>query len=160
MVSRSRMLFPLDHYALCFSWSWLQLNTKRNYQHKELLEVSLPSVVLSKPTPQNLVHVLSVKSIFRLNILNLVLWFRFSLVPQHQLFMRDNGNSGLPGKQNSPTKHVRPLYWACLLISVPLLLKVDIWRLHPKEKKGQSTDTFLFSFREKQVEPMKKVRTL
>ena len=49
---------------------------------------------------------------------------------------------------------------AFLLISVPLLLKVNIWLLYPKEKKGQSTDTFLFTFREKQVEPMKKVRTL
>ena len=51
-------------------------------------------------------------------------------------------------------------HWAFLLISVPLLLKVNIWLLHPKEKKGQSTDTFLFSFREKQVEPMKLVRIL
>lgn len=58
--------------------------------------------------------------------------------------------------------HLQNMYdhWAFLLISVPLLLKVDIWLLHPKEKKGQSTDTFLFTFREKQVEPMKKVRTL
>ena len=58
--------------------------------------------------------------------------------------------------------HLQNMYdhWTFLLISVPLLLKVNIWFLHPKEKKGQSTDTFLFSFREKQVEPMKKVRTL
>ena len=58
--------------------------------------------------------------------------------------------------------HLQNMYdhWAFLLISVPLLLKVDIWLLHPKEKKGQSIDTFLFTFREKQVEPMKKVRTL
>ena len=48
-------------------------NTRRNYQHKELLEASLASMVLSKPTPHNLVHVLLVKSILRLNLLNLVL---------------------------------------------------------------------------------------
>ena len=66
----------------CFHWIIMHYashdldfnsNTKRNYEQKELLEVSLPSVVLSKPTLQNLVHVLLVKSIFRLNILNLVL---------------------------------------------------------------------------------------
>ena len=49
------------------------LDFNSNTKNKELLEVSLPSVVLIKPTPQNLVHVLLVKSIFRLNILNLVL---------------------------------------------------------------------------------------
>lgn len=60
------------HYASDYDPDF-NSNTKRNYQLKELLEAFLASMVLSKPTLQNLVHVLLVKSILRLNILNLVL---------------------------------------------------------------------------------------
>ena len=60
------------HYASDYDPDF-NSNTKRNYQLKELLEASLASMVLSKPTPHNLLHVLLVKSILRLKVLNLAL---------------------------------------------------------------------------------------